>query len=556
MLIIPDTFQLSDLSMPLRAHNPILRRSGTLPPGVHLVFLIVSLLLAGCMPQTSATPASISVQLSADGETRQLQLPPGSSVQYALDTAKLTLGELDRVDPPVFSILANGALVQVTRVTEEFEVQETTIAFERQTVRNESLPEGQTVLIQAGNNGAQQTTYRILYEDGREVSRTVFKVDTLVEAQPEILMVGVQTPFSPATIPGRLAYLTGGNAWVMEETTGNRRPLVTTGDLDGRIFRLSSDGTWLLFSRKAASTSTDINTLWVVRLDQDDPHPVNLKIKNAIHSADWMPGSNSTILYSTVEPRSAAPGWQANNDLSLVTIGAGGTILRTEEILEASSGGIYGWWGTTYRWSPDGKALAYARPDSIGIVNLEEKTQQPLIDVIPFQTGSDWAWVPGISWSPDHNILYVTLHAPMSGVTNNETSPLFDLAAVFPDQSAQPLALVLQSGMFAYPSISPVDETSQGYQVAYLQSIFADQSDTSNYRLMVMDQDGSNRVSLFPAPGLPGIEPQLVVWSPEKLDNAYWLAVIYQNNLYLVNASDGQAQQITGDGLIGNIDWK
>jgi hypothetical protein len=63
-------------------------------------------------------------------------------------------------------------------------------------------------------------------------------------------------------------------------------------------------------------------------------------------------------------------------------------------------------------------------------------------------------------------------------------------------------------------------------------------------------------VSLFPAPGLPGIEPQLVVWSPKKLENAYWLAVIYQNNLYLVNASDGQAQQITGDGLIGNIDWK
>jgi len=520
------------------------------------VFLVISLLLAGCSAQTSATPASISVQLTADGETKQLQLPPGSSVQYALDTARLTLGELDRIDPPVFSILANGAFIQVTRVTEEFEIQETTIAFERQTVRNESLPEGQTVLIQAGNNGAQQTKYRILYEDGREVSRTVFKVDTLVEAQPEILMIGVQTPFSPANIPGRLAYLTGGNAWVMEETTGNRRPLVTTGDLDGRIFRLSGDGTWLLFSRKAAPDSTDINTLWAVRLDQEDPRPVNLKISNAIHFADWMPGSNSTILYSTVEPRSAAPGWQANNDLRLVTIGAGGTVLRTEEILDAASGGIYGWWGTTYRWSPDGQALAYARPDSIGIVDLKEKTQQPLIDVIPFQTGSDWAWVPGISWSPDHNILYATLHAPMSGVSNNETSPLFDLSAIFPDQGGQPLALVLQSGMFAYPSISPVDDIRQGYQVAYLQSIFADQSDTSNYRLMVMDQDGSNRESLFPAPGLPGIEPQLVVWSPDKLENAYWLAVIYQNNLYLINPGDGQAQQITGDGLIGSIDWK
>jgi len=34
------------------------------------------------------------------------------------------------------------------------------------------------------------------------------------------------------------------------------------------------------------------------------------------------------------------------------------------------------------------------------------------------------------------------------------------------------------------------------------------------------------------------------------------MAVIYQNNLYLINPGDGQAQQITGDGLIGSIDWK
>jgi hypothetical protein len=63
-------------------------------------------------------------------------------------------------------------------------------------------------------------------------------------------MVGVQKPFTPMPIPGKLVYIASGNAWIMEESTGNRRPVVTTGDLDGQIFSLSPKGEWLLFSRK------------------------------------------------------------------------------------------------------------------------------------------------------------------------------------------------------------------------------------------------------------------------------------------------------------------
>jgi hypothetical protein len=523
--------------------------------GVFLFLLTFVIVLVACTPQTASTPASIQVKIAVDGSTLSLAVPPGSSVEYALDSAKISLGELDRIDPTSYSILADGDTIRVTRVREEFEIQETTISFERQTVRNESLPEGQTLLIQAGSNGSQQTTYRILFEDDQEVSRTVFKIDTLVEAQPEIMMVGVQTPFSPTSIPGRLAYLTGGNAWVMEETTGNRRPLVTTGDLDGRIFRLSGDASWLLFTRKADEDSSDINTLWAISLDQENARPINLKTKNVIHFADWIPGAGLSILYSTVEPRSAAPGWQANNDLIRLSFGSGGTIVKQETLLESNSGGIYGWWGTSFAWSPDGETLAYARPDSIGLVDFEEKDLLPLTDIIPYQTGSDWAWVPGFGWSPDGNAIFFTQHAAMSGLTNNEASPLFNLAALLPGLNSDTLTLVNQSGMFAYPVASPAG-TDGNYQLAYLQSIFKDQSETSNYRIMIMDQDGSNQRGLFPDQGSSGIEPQELVWSPEAVEGTYLLAVIYQDNLYLINTSNGQSQQITGDGLISMIDWQ
>jgi hypothetical protein len=73
-----------------------------------------------------------------------------------------------------------------------------------------------------------------------------------------------------------------------------------------------------------------------------------------------------------------------------------------------------------------------------------------------------------------------------------------------------------------------------------------------------MDRDGSNRRSLFPAEGASGLEPQRVAWSPQALDDrtGFSLAVIYQNNLWLVDAATGEAWQITGDSLTSRIDWR
>ena len=115
--------------------------------------------------------------------------------------------------------------------------------------------------------------------------------------------------------------------------------------------------------------------------------------------------------------------------------------------------------------------------------------------------------------------------------------------------------------MFAYPVPSPLQATAEddsSYQVAFLQAVFPNQSETSRYRLVVMDRDGSNRQLLFPTDGTLGLEPQRVVWSPEPVGEtgAYWIALRYQDNIWMVNLGDGQAQQITGDGMTSRLDWK
>jgi hypothetical protein len=113
--------------------------------------------------------------------------------------------------------------------------------------------------------------------------------------------------------------------------------------------------------------------------------------------------------------------------------------------------------------------------------------------------------------------------------------------------------------MFAYPSVSPMRQEGRekSFQVAYLQSIFIEQSETSRYRLVVMDRDGSNSKVLFPPADANGLEPQVPVWSPAPLEGQTGdlIAVVYQGNLWLVDSGNGEAYQVTGDGLITKIDW-
>jgi resuscitation-promoting factor RpfB len=523
----------------------------TTPTRLLLPLILVLLLLASCRsPQVAGE--DITIRISADGDSRNVTVAAGSTVTQALHAAGLAFSELDRIDPPPYAVLNNGDSVKITRVQEEFETEEQIIPFERQVVRNESLPEGETRLVQAGANGRQELTYRRVLEDDVEISRSVVKTVILQEALPEIMMVGAQTSFAPLPIPGKLAYLAGGNAWIIDTSTANRTALVTTGDLDGRIFKLSPNGMYLIFTRKSTKPpGQEINTLWAVRTDNGKPFSTGLS--NIVHFADWIPGTNS-IAYSTVEPRSTAPGWQANNDLARYSISTG----EKRKILDASNGGVYGWWGMTFAFSAEGR-LAYAQPDGIGLVDIDGKYLKPLLNITPLNTHSDWAWLPSIAWGADGETIYFTMHASPPSLVNAEDSPFFDIHATSFENSAS-VRLVEKTGMFAYPSVSALQSSvrERQYQVAYLQAIFPEQSETSRYRVVVMDRDGSNQRSLFPAEDAPGLEPQTPIWAPDIIEgqSGDFLAVIYQGNLWLVDSGSGEPFQVTGDGLVTRIDWK
>jgi len=527
-----------------------------------LMIVLICCLLAACAPTPTPTNAMISGKIYVDGQAFEIQLVPGSTVQEALDSLEITLNTLDRVDPPTYTVLSDETVITITRVWEEFEVEQLEIHFEQKRLPTELLPQGveQIDPLQKGVPGTREITYRIVFEDGVEVSRNQIKSVIIQEPQDQIILFGTQQQYSPLDIPGKLVYLSQGNAIMLEGNTANRTPIVNTGDLDGRIFSLSDDGEWFLFTRHG-ETEDIINKLWAVQTSAPEVE-IDLKVENVIHFADWVKGSNSRIIYSTVEPRQAAPGWQANNNLLYRDFSENGWVSTPQTIIDTNSGGVYGWWGTDYLYAPNDVRLAYVGPDQIGIVDFDEDALNPLMQIIPLQTRSDWAWVPGMQWSPDGQVLYTVNHAPPRGAVSAEESPIFDLAAILIENQSM-ISMVSQVGMFAYPlpsSLQIQDSGENAYQVAYLQAIFPNQSDTSRYRLIVMDRDGSNRNEIFPPPEAPGIEPsqEWGAWSPGPLNSTgnNVIALLYQGNIWFVDSNTGQSWQMTGDGLINRIIWQ
>ncbi len=510
------------------------------------LLVCVAMLLTACAPTITPPPQTdLHITVIADGETKSITTRV-LTVRELLTEAGVALGQTDKLTPSEFTPLTDGMTIKIIRVTEQFDIEEMVVPFKKETVPNEGLPAGETRLLQTGENGTDEITYRTVFEDGVEVQRSVVRRVTLKDPKSEIVMVGAQTSLTAIPITGTFAYLSVGNAWLMRDSSGSRKPLTTTGDLDGRVFSLSPDGRYLLYTINTATEDKQglSNELWAISATDPNPKPLDLKVENVLW-ADWSPTGERTLAYSTGEPRETAPGWQANNDLYILTFSTSGKPDEPKLALEPTAGGLYGWYGTNFSWSPDGARLAFSQADKLGIVDIENGFLSPVATYAIYQTYNYWVWNPAITWSPDSQFIYTVLHGPPVGLEAPEDSRVFDVAVVAAD-GAFDSSLIARSGMWANPIPSP-----NGQQIAYLQAISPLDSVTGLYRLMVMDRDGSNATELFPSSDQTGLLPQTLSWSPDSKQ----IAVILSGNLWVVDVTTGRSQQLTGDGQTTNPTW-
>jgi hypothetical protein len=453
--------------------------------------------------------------------------------------------------------------ITIVRVTEEVVCSEGELPYQTRQIPTDALDPGDTEIAQTGTNGVLQTCQRCIYENTIQTACTTTSQTVLVEPKEEIIYFGTGGVDVPIVVEGKLAYISGGQAWFIEGNVRNKRPVTTEGRLDGRVFDLSPNGRQLLFTRLTEDTADPefSNELWAV-LNTGDPDPVRLLPDNVIQGA-WYPSESFTVTYSTAEPRDSFPGWEAYNDIYTMRIDSqSGQTVDFQEVVGVNAIGIYSYWGTNYVWSPDGSQLAWSRADSVGLVDLEKKDFVTLLEFPHFDPAivANWVWQPEISWSRDSQILLTTIHGAPYGSESPINSVTFNMAALSPERNLVIDNLLNLTGIWAQPTYSPIRQDAAGfpdYEIAYLQSRDPLNSLGGEYDLVVADRDGSNPQKIFPPENHPGIRPfseanpTEFVWSPSGAH----IAVIYQGNLWIVEVATKLAQQITTDGQASHPRW-
>lgn len=525
------------------------------------IFLITLLIIiaTACTPEEEAP--SILVVVRADGREQTYRHTEPVTVAQFLREIELELGVLDRVNPAPVTQITDQMIITVRRVEEQEDCIEQTVPYPERVVIFEGLAAGEQVIAQQGENGVEQVCYRVTYENGVEVSREQVRTIALIAPREQIVNVGPTTELEPVSISGTIAYINNGNAWLIRGSNNNRRNLTTDGNLDPTVFSLSQDGSQLLFAT-IPDNEEIFNQVWLINdTTQLQPTPVELPIQD-VRYAEWRPDHNNTIAYSTLEKTETTPGWNAYNDLWLITIDPQtGTTIRIDEVLERSQGGLYGYWGTFYSWSPDGEQVIWIRADSVGLVNLGEgELNDPLLEYALLALQEDISWRTTVSWSPDSQLIAATVHGPPAGNESRETSPVFNIGVASVDGTFTAEEVVERAGIWANPEFSPeiIDPDTQfprGYLAYFQAQQWENSLRQSQYNLMVSDRDGSNTRIIFPPEGQVGLSArdagESLAWSPDGRQ----LAFIYQGNLWIIDVESGIAHQMTLDGGASNPVW-
>lgn len=457
-----------------------------------------------------------------------------NTVGQVLRESNTTLGDLDRVEPDLYVLVQPEMTIKVIRVTEEAETITNTLPFERRIVLNEALPEGEQRLAQLGVNGQETVVTKITLEDGVETSRAEVS-RTVVEAPvEEILIVGGQGDVPVVNFGGVVTYISGGNAWLMKDSNVARRLLTTRGDLDGHVFTLSPDGEKLLFTRSVSpTTSAPLNTLWLLDTRIVSEKAISLPVQGVLYAAFSPILTDTRIAYSTAERSPNQPGWRAHNDLWLWDITH--PITSARQIIPPNTRGVSSWWGTTFEWSPDSTQFAFATANEVGVVDLVSDTLRTLLTFAPYETHSEWVWVPTVSWSADGRFIATIGHGDPQTDEAPEASQQFDLWLLAADGTLT-ANIAPNVGMWSNPKW-------ENTGVLYGQALAPLRSVSSRYKLYYIDSDGSNPKVIFPMDDSPAVTFPELTHATDTTGTIF----IYQEDLYYLPDSGQQALALTAN---------
>ncbi|HEX2052224.1 MAG TPA: ubiquitin-like domain-containing protein [Actinomycetota bacterium] len=136
---------------------------------------------------------SVGATVVVDGKAQQVRtnvLTAGGLLRQL----GVVLGPYDRVEPSILAYPSEGSTIKVVRVKQAIEKLHSKIGFNRQTEQSATLELGIRKVRSAGIEGVRESSYRILYEDGKVKSRSFLGSRVLRAPVAEVTLVGTHRP--------------------------------------------------------------------------------------------------------------------------------------------------------------------------------------------------------------------------------------------------------------------------------------------------------------------------------------------------------------------------
>ncbi len=140
---------------------------------------------------------SLPYAVTIDGTTTVTRTQQ-TTVGGALSEQGITVFGMDQVHPSLDTPLIAHSAIEITRVDEELAYEEDLIPFETVWAAKNDLPIDQRRIETTGHPGVLRHRYRIRYEDGEEVSRTL--EDSWTASLPENKVIAYGTKITPRTL--------------------------------------------------------------------------------------------------------------------------------------------------------------------------------------------------------------------------------------------------------------------------------------------------------------------------------------------------------------------
>lgn len=141
---------------------------------------------------TIAVKRAFPVEIVCADETVTVYANTGDTVADVFAKAKLEYADEDSLSLSPEKQVERGMEIKFTRRTYKNVTVEESIPFETVTEKSDALPVGETKIRQEGKKGTRALTYRVQYEDGEEVSRSLVSEEVTVQPKKCIKLEGTR----------------------------------------------------------------------------------------------------------------------------------------------------------------------------------------------------------------------------------------------------------------------------------------------------------------------------------------------------------------------------